>query len=206
MKPENKFTAFKVFIGATLLYGSAGALSNNFTSYASENRVNSVSAEDLKITNSFSEIVTENGYFKNESELAEVLVEKPQSTLEEVVLEPENVNEELKPGVELRLIPQQNSIPQSCPNPISNALGKAGCEISYCESSWVENATGLAGERGWFQIHPAHFDSTYDPIGNIAAAERISKGGTDWSPWSVKSVLTTGICPDGRIPPVSSYQ
>lgn len=32
--------------------------------------------------------------------------------------------------------------------------------------------------------HPIHHDSTYDPLGNLLAAYRISNGGTDWSAWS----------------------
>lgn len=91
-----------------------------------------------------------------------------------------------------------------CPKLISDALGRAGCLISYCESQWNPNATGLEGEMGWFQIHPRwHPDATYDPAGNVAAAVRISRGGTDWSLWTTASVLTTGVCPkSGLVPPV----
>ena len=56
--------------------------------------------------------------------------------------------------------------------------------IANCESGWNTYATGLAGERGLFQIHPIHADSTHDPIGNVQAAYRISVGGTNWSAWS----------------------
>ena len=56
--------------------------------------------------------------------------------------------------------------------------------IGSCESGGNSNATGSAGERGYFQIHPIHFDSTYDPEGNVRAAYRISRGGSDWSAWS----------------------
>lgn len=86
----------------------------------------------------------------------------------------------------------------SCPEMISAALGVAGCMISYCESHWNPDATGAAGERGWFQIHPQHFDSTYDPAGNIAAAIRISGGGASWAAWSVRGVLSSGYCPSGE--------
>jgi hypothetical protein len=85
-----------------------------------------------------------------------------------------------------------------CPLLIKEALGEEGCMISFCESGWNPNATGSAGERGWFQISPIwHHDSTYDPAGNVAAALRISRGGTDWSAWTVVSVLETGVCPGG---------
>jgi hypothetical protein len=71
--------------------------------------------------------------------------------------------------------------------------------VSFCESGWNPNATGLAGEMGWFQVHPRyHRDATYDPAGNVAAAVRISNGGVDWRPWSVRSVLSTGVCPSGK--------
>lgn len=56
--------------------------------------------------------------------------------------------------------------------------------IMDCESKGLQNATGRAGERGLFQIHPIHHDSTYDPLGNVLAAYRISSGGADWSAWS----------------------
>lgn len=56
--------------------------------------------------------------------------------------------------------------------------------IARCESGWNTGATGSAGERGLFQIHPIHFDSTYDTLGNVRAAYRISSGGRDWSAWS----------------------
>lgn len=89
-----------------------------------------------------------------------------------------------------------------CPEIIASSLGRAGCMISYCESTWNPNATGSQGERGYFQIHPRwHPDATYDPAGNVAAASRISRGGTDWSQWTTASVLSTGRCPDGRVYP-----
>lgn len=91
----------------------------------------------------------------------------------------------------------------ACPELIYNALGIAGCKISFCESGWNPNAIGHAGELGWFQIHPRwHSDATLNPAGNVAAAVRISSGGTNWSPWSVRGVLTSGHCPNGTIPPV----
>ena len=58
--------------------------------------------------------------------------------------------------------------------------------LGWCESSWSPNVTGSAFERGIWQIHPIHFDSTYDPQGNANAAYRISSGGYDLSAWSCK--------------------
>lgn len=87
----------------------------------------------------------------------------------------------------------------ACPALIVSTFGWAGCAISYCESHWNPNATGAIGERGWFQINPhAHSDATYDPAGNVAAAWRISSGGTNWSAWSVRGVLSSGRCPNGE--------
>lgn len=66
------------------------------------------------------------------------------------------------------------------------ANGDAAMRVAMCESGLNPNATGAAGERGIFQIHPLHRDSTYDIAGNIAAAYRISAGGSDWSQWTCK--------------------
>lgn len=78
--------------------------------------------------------------------------------------------------------------PGACPMLIVEAFGAnaaAACAVSWCESRWNPNATGAQGEMGWFQIHPRwHADATYDPAGNIAAALRISNGGTNWSAWT----------------------
>jgi len=91
----------------------------------------------------------------------------------------------------------------ACPALIYDALGVAGCKISYCESGWNPNAVGASGELGWFQVHPRwHADATLDPAGNVAAAVRISNGGTNWSAWSVRGVLTSGHCPNGTVPPI----
>lgn len=60
----------------------------------------------------------------------------------------------------------------------------AAC-IAGFESGGNPNATGAAGERGLWQIHPAWGAlSTYSPSGNAAAAVRISGNGSNWSPWS----------------------
>jgi len=58
--------------------------------------------------------------------------------------------------------------------------------VMSCESGGNAGATGAAGERGLMQIHPLHFDSTYDPEGNLRAAYRISGGGYSWAAWSCK--------------------
>lgn len=62
----------------------------------------------------------------------------------------------------------------------------AALAVFWCESKWSPNATGAAGERGLAQIHPIHHDSTFDPLGNMLAAYRISSGGYDWSAWSCR--------------------
>lgn len=56
--------------------------------------------------------------------------------------------------------------------------------IMACESGGDPNATGWAGERGLMQVHPSHYDSTYDPYLNLLAAYRISNGGNNWGPWT----------------------
>lgn len=93
----------------------------------------------------------------------------------------------------------------ACPQLIIDSFGpyaQDACAISWCESRWLSSATGAQGERGWFQIHPAfHADATWDPAGNVAAALRISSGGTNWWAWSTESVLWTGVCPWGGRPP-----
>lgn len=58
-------------------------------------------------------------------------------------------------------------------------------EIAMAESSGQEFATGLAGEKGYWQINPNHGSlSTYDPNGNAHAAIQLSDNGTDWQPWT----------------------
>ena len=66
------------------------------------------------------------------------------------------------------------------------ATWAAAKTVAACESKWSPNATGGAGERGTFQIHPIHRDSTYDELGNFVAAYRISSGGYDWSAWACR--------------------
>lgn len=62
----------------------------------------------------------------------------------------------------------------------------AALSVIRCESGGNPNATGAAGERGLFQIHPLHFDSTHDPEGNVRAAYRISGGGAGWGAWTCR--------------------
>ncbi len=58
-------------------------------------------------------------------------------------------------------------------------------EIAMAESSGEQFATGLVGERGYWQINPDHGSlSTYDPLGNAKAAVIISDDGTNWTPWT----------------------
>jgi LysM repeat protein len=57
--------------------------------------------------------------------------------------------------------------------------------IAMAESSGQQFATGGAGERGYWQIHPDHGSlSTYDPLGNAKAAVVISDDGRNWTPWT----------------------
>jgi hypothetical protein len=71
--------------------------------------------------------------------------------------------------------------------------GDIGYEMSIvsCETggTFSNRAVGAAGELGWWQIHPIHrwahqggdlFDVRY----NTRVAYRLSKGGTDFSPWT----------------------
>lgn len=64
----------------------------------------------------------------------------------------------------------------------ANPLGAV--RVAFCESGFSQFATGAAGERGYWQIHPTHFDSTYDPWGNGAAMARISGGGVSFGAWA----------------------
>ena len=58
-------------------------------------------------------------------------------------------------------------------------------EIAVAESGGNQYATGAAGERGYWQIHPDHGSlSTYDAYGNARAAVIISDDGRNWSPWT----------------------
>ena len=76
--------------------------------------------------------------------------------------------------------------------------------VAWCESNWRHRATGASGERGLWQIHPIHPDSTHDPLGNARAAYRISKGGTDWSAWaSVCRPSSSSAPPPGSSTPGS---
>jgi LysM repeat protein len=58
-------------------------------------------------------------------------------------------------------------------------------EIAEAESGGNQFATGPAGERGYWQIHPDHGSlSTYNAYGNARAAVIISGNGSNWSPWT----------------------
>lgn len=108
------------------------------------------------------------------------------------------------------------SLMPSCPSLIIDKFGDnsyAACAISFCESGWSSSATGAAGEDGWFQLHPVHqaranamFGTAvdmHDPVVNVDVAYVVSGGGVSWGPWSVRSVLSTGVCPNGARPPIS---
>ena len=67
----------------------------------------------------------------------------------------------------------------------SPASAFLAAEIAMAESGGRQYATGAAGERGYWQVHPDHGPlSTYDPIGNARAAVLISQNGRSWSAWT----------------------
>lgn len=58
-------------------------------------------------------------------------------------------------------------------------------EIAMAESGGRQYATGPAGERGYWQIHPLHGSlSTYSAFGNARAAIIISGNGSHWGDWT----------------------
>ncbi len=68
--------------------------------------------------------------------------------------------------------------------------------IASCETggTFYNRATGSAGERGWFQIHPTHFgwldeEQLWDVRYNTKIAYRMSKGGTSWGPWTCARMI-----------------
>lgn len=80
---------------------------------------------------------------------------------------------------------------------------RSAYRVAYCETGGTFNprATGRAGERGWLQIHPVHFGRTlrykhirirvnarrlYEPLYNARVGYVLSRGGTDWSPWTCR--------------------
>jgi hypothetical protein len=70
-----------------------------------------------------------------------------------------------------------------CPAAIVETFGHRAadaCYVAWRESNWRAGATGELGERGLFQIHPIHHDSSYDPWANAQAAYRLSNGGYEW--------------------------
>lgn len=69
----------------------------------------------------------------------------------------------------------------------------AAIRVARCETGGTFNprAVGRAGERGLFQIHPVHFSwaqphRLFDPVWNSRVAFRLSRGGTNWRPWTCK--------------------
>lgn len=67
----------------------------------------------------------------------------------------------------------------------SRSAAFLAAEIAMAESGGNQYATGPAGERGYWQIHPDHGAlSTYDPFGNARAAVIISDDGRNWSAWT----------------------
>ena len=65
------------------------------------------------------------------------------------------------------------------------AAAETAASIAMAESGGSQFATGPAGERGYWQIHPVNGAlSTYDAYGNARAAVILSNNGTNWSPWT----------------------
>ena len=77
-----------------------------------------------------------------------------------------------------------------------NSAAFVAAEVAMAESGGNQFATGPAGERGYWQIHPDHGAlSTYDPYGNARAAILISQDGRSWSAWTTwTSGLFCGRC------------
>lgn len=89
------------------------------------------------------------------------------------------------------------TFPKSTEN---SALRIAGCETGHTYSQW---ATGKAGEKGYFQIHPSNnrrslywkgnfvgrimFSRLYNPWYNSKVALYMSEGGKDWHEWWICS-------------------
>ena len=73
------------------------------------------------------------------------------------------------------------------------AVAERAVEVARCESNLDPAATGRAGERGLFQIHPTHrsmiaslgftWDEMYEVVPNIAVAADIYAD-EGWSPWA----------------------
>ncbi len=87
-------------------------------------------------------------------------------------------------------VPVYGTSSGTCPHLIVETFGsaaRAACAVAECESGFNWNATGAAGERGIFQIHPVHGAySSYDPYTNVSYAYQLSRGGTDWGHWTCK--------------------
>ena len=131
----------------------------------------------------------------------EVINDKSTSTQTDFIVEPNETKQPESVVPEVQVAPVQDVSPRG-----SSVAASGGAEqwralvssimpadtvdrwlrVIQCESGGHPDATGAAGERGLTQIHPLHFDSTYDPEANIRAAFRISGGGYDFGPWSCK--------------------
>lgn len=80
------------------------------------------------------------------------------------------------------------------------SVGRIAVCIATRESSLNKKATGSAGERGLFQIHPGHFRENGGFVDhpvelwliwrNVKVAWRLSRQGTYWYPW----VAQRGYC------------
>lgn len=90
--------------------------------------------------------------------------------------------------------PAQQAIVQ-----VFGAGSAVAIKVARCESRFDPRAVGRAGERGLFQIHPVHFHSTirspagsiyvdprrlFEPKYNARVAWVLSRGGTNWRPWT----------------------
>lgn len=82
----------------------------------------------------------------------------------------------------------------------SPSAALTAAEIATAESSGRQYATLADGngtvDRGYWQINSSHGSlSTYDAHGNARAAVLISRGGTDWTPWTTyRTGAYTGKC------------
>lgn len=81
------------------------------------------------------------------------------------------------------------------PRQIVCGVFKSRCSSAWrvvmCESRGNPRAVGRAGERGLFQIHPVHFGwakpaRLFEPRWNALVAYRLSRGGTNWRPWTCR--------------------
>lgn len=80
---------------------------------------------------------------------------------------------------------------------VFGARAPAAIRVARCETggTFNPNALGRAGERGIFQLHPVHrgwidrlygWHRMFEPLWNARAAYRLSRGGTNWRPWTCR--------------------